>query len=296
MYGIKRIVNGLSFSLLVAAGVACGTQAYAAPISQPYNDDFTGYNNGDAPANATVHANAYDGVENTFNIQGDAMRWDIQVDSQPPASNPIGSAAWQVTNMDAGSLSSFTVSTTLNLVSQSASAGNKEALPGLVLFGENLTGIEGSASHGAGNNFYWATYQVYGLGNQVGNIGRMQISGGGQSTLSGTFAFDSNNDYTLTVHGTYNELGHLTLEYTVSDGVTTSSVLSFTDTTPLTGEYFGLRGRMSGGADTQGVVVDYHNFTVVPEPASLGLVALGSLMMLSRRLRTRGGELAHANG
>lgn len=93
--------------------------------------------------------------------------------------------------------------------------------------------------------------------------------------------------YGIVVTGEY-ESGTLTLFATLSEleGPLRSVTREVVDTTPQQGAYFGLRNRTgSGTTPTLSASFDYLN--IIPEPASLALLAAGGLMMMPRR---RGGR------
>ena len=68
--------------------------------------------------------------------------------------------------------------------------------------------------------------------------------------------------------------------YTFTDGPAGGNTI----TVPRTGSYFGLYTSMRAGAGNS-MTVDFDNFTVVPEPSSLALTALGALSLAGLRRR-----------
>src|SRR5690606_31635510 len=97
-----------------------------------------------------------------------------------------------------------------------------------------------------------------------------------------TIDIEIGSPLTFRLEGTYNELGHLTLSFTISDGTATTTPVTLIDTDPLGGDYFGYRIRQVNG-DDYSIGVNLDNFSIVPEPASLSLLGLGGLAMLRRR-------------
>lgn len=98
------------------------------------------------------------------------------------------------------------------------------------------------------------------------------------------------NTYDLVFTGEYNN-GTLDLAFSVFD-VTGGNLLlgttTATHTEPLAGEYFAFRH--STGHPTQFIDIDHHDFAIVPEPATAGLVAglavLGLLAVARWRKRS----------
>lgn len=99
--------------------------------------------------------------------------------------------------------------------------------------------------------------------------------------------------YTLTLSGLYVDSNgdlandRLDLSATISGGTGPSALsgtITFNDTTPATGTFFGIRNRNNSGD----LNVDFDNFSVaaVPEPASLALAGFGAMSLLVRRRRS----------
>lgn len=116
------------------------------------------------------------------------------------------------------------------------------------------------------------------------------VNGSGSTVDSKSAAFGylapTGGVYTLSVTGTYLPGGSLKLDYSVASDSKGTVSDTYTDASPLDGEYFGVRTRsrvFSGGTNKIGTT--FHSFTVdyVPEPAALGLLGLGSLLCLRRR-------------
>lgn len=92
--------------------------------------------------------------------------------------------------------------------------------------------------------------------------------------------------YTLTLTASYSGASNLTINFTLSGGAN-STTISFTDTTPRTGQLFGFRDLV--GTNPQSTVslnVDYDNLVIVPEPTSAGLLgaAIGACALRRRRI------------
>ncbi len=92
---------------------------------------------------------------------------------------------------------------------------------------------------------------------------------------SGPFSFATTDTYTLTLEATRSG-SNLDLTFTIDDPTGGTFSITGTDTSPLTGQYFGTRVRTSG-AGSQQIVTQYDDFSIVavPEPSSLALMVLG---------------------
>lgn len=117
------------------------------------------------------------------------------------------------------------------------------------------------------------------------------------ATSTGGTALTFGNDATFhfDLQATYAVQGNPTSPLTIAVTVTSpssgfSQSVSYTDTTPRTGDYFGIRTGLNvsnagGTAASAAFEVDYDNFAVIPEPATAGLLLLGLTAMATRRRR-----------
>ena len=158
---------------------------------------------------------------------------------------------------------------------------------------------------GTVDNLYVADFNLSSAGSGA-NSGRMRIVEWANTTTAAVFPsatqtsqpqvpnFSLSKSYLLDVKGTYDVSGNLTAVFTVSDVANASDMNSYTftdgpaggntSTVPRTGSYFGLYTSMGAGAGNS-MTVDFDNFTVVPEPSSLALTALGALSLAGLRRR-----------
>ena len=141
----------------------------------------------------------------------------------------------------------------------------------------------------AGDNYYYATF--FPLQGDHGQLRLMDSVEG--STLTSNVsrtsgvggAASSNVEFTLSLAGTYDDDGDLTVAFSVSDpnGDGGETVLSTTIAagSAFSGSHFGIAGRARHN-DT----IDYGSFTAIPEPSTYaalaGLLALGLVIMRRR--------------
>ena len=144
----------------------------------------------------------------------------------------------------------------------------------------------GFASFGAassfGNGLYLADINV------GGDMRIVSIFGGTTTGFTGGtgslgVALNTTDTYDLTLAGSYSG-STLTLDFTVSNG-TESATLTATDTTPRTGEYFGLRVNNAAAGDD--LVVGFNNYSAaIPEPSYGGLM-IGFMVIAALYIRRR---------
>ena len=79
----------------------------------------------------------------------------------------------------------------------------------------------------------------------------------------------------------------LTLHAELTDGLNTLMV-DAADLTPLSGGGFGLRAVANSGSTTVPAIIeaDFDDFSIVPEPAAITLLALGGLALLGKKRRS----------
>jgi len=192
-----------------------------------------------------------------------------------------------VTNRVAGTDFTITVNFTLN--SASDFSGVEELLESGLLI---LSDSTGDSAYGVGFRPLEAIGETD--GNQLfvakGDFNNPKSSDPDQGTFpaydESAFTAVIGTEYTLTVTGTYAG-SDLTIAADVSDVGGSIATASITDSsgTPLAGDDFGFFGR----AKRVNGSVDFDNYllegTLVPEPASLVMVGLGSLLILGRGRR-----------
>lgn len=122
---------------------------------------------------------------------------------------------------------------------------------------------------------------------KLGELELYRISGGSSAKVASIVAeaITLNTPYTLTLTGTYVDTDSngandaLDLVGTLARGSTTYT-LNFQDTAPLTGAFFGMRDQNANNGATATMAWDAFSVGIVPEPASLGLLALGLGLVL----------------
>ena len=215
----------------------------------------------------------------SFDVRGGAFRANLD----PGAAAALTSSIIDVSDLGgpAAAASNFlyTSNMTIQLIDP-PSSGNKSYDVGLAALVTNLSG-------GDVNNGYLLRLRMFGTGSAQSSIGDIiieEIASGSSTALNtGSFTGSLSQGTTLSLSllGEYTG-GDLKLTFSVSDGTTTNSVIA-TDTTPQTGTGFGYRNRLTGN-DNGEFTVDYDNFSIsVPEPSSLALLGLGTLLLLPRR-------------
>lgn len=155
-------------------------------------------------------------------------------------------------------------------------------------WGVRFLATAGSETAGAGEG-----YMLYISRNNATNAVTLQRTTTAGSTFpvtnSTAFGYVAvGTEITIDITGDYLENGNLKLDWSVSrpGGATISS--TFTDTAPLAGTLFGIRERERAFASSSlTAATGWDSFTAtytaVPEPASLGVIALAGLLVMRRR-------------
>lgn len=270
-------MKSLCFPLIALLASAAASQA--ATIA--YNNDFSGTGDNTAFPTETTDARwALDpsGVyRNTYTTTGQVVS---------SASIPITNAA----NTNFVLETRFTVT---SVASAMASGGTNT-------MGFGAFGLDNVFTGGAtGNAYYLADFafqrgsasstadgrlRILSLGDGAGFTGVDGVAdaNGGSTTL----AISLNTAYILRLTGTYaGSTLSLALGLFDENGVQIGSSATATDTSALTGTNFGYRNRSELSTGSDPITIDYDNFSIVPEPSSLLLLAgsLGSLVILRRR-------------
>lgn len=235
-------------NVLIAAAIASMSMAGAAVAAiAPYSNNF---NSNDA----TEFSDPFD----IYTASGGAYNVATGGTTVTP-NDALTSSLIQLTNVSGGS---FTMTSTFNIASST---------------GQGTVGLAALASNDTLTGSY---YQAY--ASRAGTHDTLvleEVGGDGQinaSTLTMTVTelpLDTTLIFTLsaTMNG-----GTLMLSFTVSDPASSyTQTLTGSDTTPLTGEYFGYRTTRTSGPTN--AMMDDFAVTLVPEPATgaLCLVAMG---------------------
>lgn len=238
---------------------AAASSAFAATV--PYSDNFQ--------AGTVTEWTSGGGAPGTWAIVNAGGSNVYQATSSAAAGN--FTSVVQLTNANSA-LQSFTISSSFKITD--ASPGE---FIGLAAFSNNIT-------PGVGTNYV----ADIASGGQMRIIAQNDTSGFTSTTATFATSLVVGTNYTMSLTSTYVG-GTLNMTFTLTNGTQSQSVTA-TDTSPLTGQYFGYRLNDT----TDSLVVQFSNYNVavsaVPEPTTttalfgLGVLAAG---LVVRRRRAR---------
>lgn len=266
---------------MAAAVLATGLVSQALALTTPYTNGFG------SPTSADDFNLSYTSSTPTSN-------WELATDVN---SNAVwkhtfaapGSAETIVTKalgLDAPGVAgqNFTMSTDFVVTSRSTDWGRWSV-------GFGLLASSASQDVWTSNSYYAVSVGMAltngGPGSYTDTLSIAKSDGGygaslGDADLNANIAL--NTPYTLTVNGTYSGSSLVLSTTLLSGSSTVGSVVSSIDATPYTGNIFGYREYGAWGSSG---TVEYDNFSIsgaaVPEPVSLGIIALGAMGLMSRR-------------
>ncbi len=243
----KPIAAAVVTLLVVTLGVG-STQAATLNLSEDFNS-------GSAPDFTFVPGSSW-------NVGGGVLNGNTL------GADNLDSAAVQIT--DDLSNTSIVVSTTLKATMLD---GNSDV--GIAAFGDDATfDLFGGIGHYLVDFKADGNFRILRVAPLIPlSFSTIAVSDG-IGTNSGPFSFATTDTYTLTLEATRSG-SDLDLTFTIDDPTGGIFSISGTDTSPLTGQYFGPRVRTSGlGVQ---IVTEYDDFSIVavPEPSSLALMVLG---------------------
>lgn len=253
----------------LAAAVLPATLAHAA-VMAPYTETF---NDGVADMFASTTQGSATATSG-FSVVDNEYRMDLTKSSQT-AGNAEGLAGIEVSNLGSATNADFTYTTQGTLDAPASGTTDTLSRFGVRFLADSATGDA--------NSYFVDVRLSDGVvrlieftGSSAASVGTVTGSPLGTVTAGETLDF--------TVAATY--AGSTpTFAINVSDGTSTANI-AFTDTSARTGQFFGYRGSTTSGSSTgTRLQVDYDNFQIIPEPASLALLGLGGLMLLPRRQR-----------
>ncbi len=257
----RSLSAGLSVAVMLAGGFS--SELHADVVTVPYSEDFASSTSLDGYPDIAFTTTP--SPTNDWSINAERAHLRLLTASQ------IGAASVQLSSPVT---TPITVSTELRVPQL---AGGSDV--GLALFGSSPDFALNTAHY---------LLDIRPLAKTM-RIVKMTSTGSAVEIVSATTIPGFNWDgpvYQLIAEATPSDSG-LALKLTVFNVATPeqSTTVSGTDTSPLTGTYFGLRSR-SGAGD--GLIrVYYDDFSIVPEPASLGLLLAGGLVMGLRRRQGR---------
>ena len=245
--------TSLISTLIAAFGLSAGAQ-----VSVPYTNDFD--------------SSVADFTETT----GSGASWSLDTGNSEYDNTATGSgsaiASSSVVSTPDLSGTDFTLSSTLTLNSASI-AGGSDATFGFAAYGNNAD-LSGS--------YFLADV------NEHGDMRIFEISPT-SSLTSGSFAggaLATGTTYDLTLDGSFDGGGDLTLALTVDDGTDSTTITSSPISNPFDGDHFGFRNRLGDPNGSYDASLD--EFSVIPEPSSyaalIGIAVFGfGAMGRSRR-------------
>jgi len=181
-----------------------------------------------------------------WSVQTDGAGYDYQF-ARSGGTGYTSSSMYTVSDRIPGS--DFSVSVDLEIDSLVDSATWDHFWPGVQIFGPSGTGY--TARWTARHEFMPGTYE-----------GLLALDKGGTQNVavsSSQLASGVGTTYTLTVDGSYDGSGNLTLDASITDGTDTVTT-SYTDTSPLSGTDFGVSAfqcSMDANADFDDFQIDY---------------------------------------
>ena len=274
----------IRLSAAAAALLAATSAAPAGTATFPYTELFDAQT-ASPPATNTAGQKWQQGSNGTWSIAAEAGLDKAYrfVGSQSTAGTALNGVSSFAAGATAPAAGSFSISTEFTLAANGVGTAGDNRV-GLALFGTGF-GFTG----GAADPYYLADVMTANTGG--GKIIRIISVKATNAELDGTVTgtFDLGTVYTLTVDGTITGTGGINLTAAVTGGGVTGSTAVFTDAARLTGTNFGYRNRSALAAGATGATsldVNLDNYRlVVPEPATVGLLGVGTLGLLARRGR-----------
>jgi hypothetical protein len=284
--------KALRFAALGMASTA-GYLLMAAPAEAAtiyYSNNFSGTASGgfsNSYADLTTYSTGATTVApNTF-PSSDLGTYTI-VEPGPTLSNGAYSSVQLST--PTGANTSFTESVNLDI----SSAGGSGAPTAGIRYGTNLIGVATTGTTSVDANSYWTDINSNKTTPSSTVLRLFQNNGTASTAIATSMAFSSfayDTNYLLTLSGTYNSSGALTLTGTVAlattPGTPIVSIATPSPITPFAGlSVFGMR-QAAGTSGSNTTTYDNLLVTATPEPATLGFLGVAGAILGLRRRRPK---------
>ena len=212
----------------------------------------------------------------------DTAQWSVTADAlrlTSSAGAPYNdfSAILPMSGLGGTNLQNFTITLEGTLISIGTDSWSYRG--GIVALGDGALGTD----YGTTDHYVASLHRIQSSERRL----RLAVGPGGSTLVQTTpDSLSSEDAFTVRLEGTYDSEGALTMVASTwynNDMGTMWTVGPHTVASPRDGTYFGIGGRLRSETE-----VDFHNLSIVPEPATYafvgGLLALG-LVLIRRRVR-----------
>jgi hypothetical protein len=269
-----RIAATAAFGVIAVLVSASG----AAALTIPYSQDFESIAAGGSLPDATI--GTVTATTNTWSVVLDGGGNHLYQNTLSATGSAKGFSSLQFTNLGpASSANNFEISTVLTPVSV--------AVPGSINYTAGLRFL--GTNSGITDDCFVTDLN---LGVNGGRMRLVEFTGASavvypsptQTSQPLVPAFSISKSYLMDVKGTYDASNALTVNFTVTEvgaPANTQTYAYTVDTTPRTGQYFGLYDSFGSGGSS--MLANYDNLSVVPEPSCAALLGTIALALFARR-------------